>query len=270
MRAYSMDLRERLLRDSDAGMKASAVAVTYHVSAAWVRRLTHRRRATGEVAPRQQRYGRRPVRAPPLHTRAALIREQPDRTLAELQGALATSASLTTIWRAVNQLGFTRTKNATRVRTRPPRHRVHAHAPCGRRQTSTFLAALRVTGLTAPGVFDGAIDGESFRAYIDQILVPTLQPGDIVMADNLGAHKVAGIRRAIQAAGATLWYLPPSSPDLKPIELCFAKLKALVRTARCRSSETLWPFLGTCLERFSSDEYRNCFRRCGYSTATRS
>ena len=128
MRAYSMDLRERLLRDSDAGMKASAVAVTYHVSAAWVRRLTHRRRATGEVAPRQQRYGRRPVRAPPLHTRAALIREQPNRTLAELQGALATSASLTTIWRAVNQLGFTRTKNATRVRTRPPRHRGRARA----------------------------------------------------------------------------------------------------------------------------------------------
>ena len=128
MRAYSIDLRERLLRDSDAGMKASAVAVTYHVSAAWVRRLTHRRRATGEVAPRQQRYGRQPVRAPPLHTRAALIREQPDRTLAELQGALATSASLTTIWRAVNQLGFTRTKNATRVRTRPPRHRGRARS----------------------------------------------------------------------------------------------------------------------------------------------
>ena len=83
--------------------------------------------------------------------------------------------------------------------------RVHDHAPCGRWQTSTFLAALGVTGLTAPGVFDGAIDGESFRAYIDQILVPTRQPGDIVSADNLGAHKVAGIQRAIQAAGATLW-----------------------------------------------------------------
>ena len=110
----------------------------------------------------------------------------------------------------------------------------------------------------------------SFRAYIEQILVPTLQPGDIVIADNLGAHKVAGIRRAIQAAGATLWYLPPYSPDLNPIELCFAKLKALVRTARCRSSETLWPFLGTCLERFSSDECRNYFRHCGYSAATRS
>ena len=148
--------------------------------------------------------------------------------------------------------------------------RVHAHAPCGRWQTSTFFAALRVTGLTAPGVFDGAIDGESFRAYIDQIVVPTLHPGDIVIADNLGAHQVAGIQRALQAAGATLWSLPPSSPDLTPIELCFAKLKALVRTARCRSTETLWPFLGECLAHFSPDECRNCFRHCGYSAATRS
>ena len=105
------------------------------------------------------------------------------------------------------------TTNLLRRYGRAPRGaRVHDHAPCGRWQTSTFLAALRVTGLTAPGVFDGAIDGESFRAYIDQILVPTLHPGDIVIADNLGAHKVAGIQRALQAAGATLWYLPPYSP----------------------------------------------------------
>ena len=154
------------------------------------------------------------------------------------------------------------TTNLFRRYGRAPRGaRIHDHAPCGRRQTSTFLAALRVTGLTAPWVFDGAIDGESFRAYIEQILVPTLQPGDIV---------IAGIQRALQAAGATLWYLSPYSPDLNPIDLCFAKLKALVRTARCRSSETLWPFLGTCLERFSSDECRNYFRHCGYSAATRS
>ena len=161
------------------------------------------------------------------------------------------------------------TTNLLRRYGRAPRGaRVHDHAPCGRWQTSTFLAALRVTGLTAPGVFDGAIDGESFRAYIDQILVPTLHPGDIVIADNLGAHKVAGIQRAFQAAGATLWYLPPYSPDLNPIELCFAKLKALVRTARCRSTETLWPFLGECLAHFSPDECRNW--HCGYSAATRS
>ena len=123
MRAYSMDLRERVLHDSDAGMQAAAVAGKYHVSASWVRRLKQRRRETGEVAPRQQRYGRHPVLAPQLHTLAALIREQPDRTLAELQVALGTSASLATIWRAVKQLGFTRKKNGTRVRTRSPRRR---------------------------------------------------------------------------------------------------------------------------------------------------
>ena len=121
MRAYSMDLRERVLRESDAGMKAAAGAVKYHVSASWVRRLKQRRRETGEVAPRQQRYGRHPVLAPQLHTLAALIQEQPDRTLAELQVALATSASLATIWRAVQQLGFTLKKNGPRLRTRSPR-----------------------------------------------------------------------------------------------------------------------------------------------------
>ena len=147
---------------------------------------------------------------------------------------------------------------------------VHDHAPCARWQTSTFLAALRVTGLTAPGVFDGAIDGASFLAYIEQILVPTLHPGDIVIADNLSAHKVAGVRQAIERVGATLCYLPPYSPDLNPIELCFAKLKALVRAARCRSTETLWPFLGACLPHFSPEECRNYFRHCGYPGTTRS
>ena len=120
------------------------------------------------------------------------------------------------------------TTNRLRRYGRAPRGaRVHDHAPCGRWQTSTFLAAWRVTGLTAPGVFDGAIDGESFRAAIEQILVPTRQPGDIVIADTLGAHKVAGIQRAIQAAGATLWSWPPYSPDLNPIELCFASASVI-------------------------------------------
>ncbi len=163
------------------------------------------------------------------------------------------------------------TTNLLRRYGRAPRGaRVHDHVPGGRWQTSTFLAALRVTGLTTPGVFDGAIDGESFRVYIDQILVPTLHAGDIVIADNLWAHKVAGIQQALQAAGATLWCLPPYSPDLNPIELCVAKLKALVRTARCRSTETLWRFLGECLAHFSRDECRNYCRHCGYAAATRS
>ena len=216
MRAYSMDLRERALLDSDAGMKAADVAAKYRVSGSWVRLLKQRRRETGEVAPRVQRHGRRGMLEPHLHTLAALIAAHPDRTLAELKDALATPASVPTVWRAVRALGLTVKKtvrpsehdrpdvaaarvawhaaaptwdvahlvcldetgittNLLRRYGRAPRGaRVHDHAPCGRWQTSTFLAALRVTGLTAPGVFDGAIDGESFRAYIDQILVPTL------------------------------------------------------------------------------------------------
>ena len=151
--------------------------------------------------------------------------------------------------------------------------RVHDHAPCARWQTSTFLAALRVTGLTAPGVFDGAIDGASFLASIEQILVPTLHPGDIVIADNLSAHKVAGVRQAIERVGATLCYLPPYSPDLNPIELCFAKLKALVRAARCRSNETLWPFprrLSAALQPRGMPQLLSTLRLPGHHTVMKS
>ena len=123
MRAYSMDLRERVLHDSDAGMQAAAVASKYRVSASWVRRLKQRRRETGEVAPRQQRYGRHPVLASQLHTLAALIREQPDRTPRRPTGRPGYVRSLATIWRAVKQLGFTVKKNGPRVRTRSPRRR---------------------------------------------------------------------------------------------------------------------------------------------------
>ena len=142
--------------------------------------------------------------------------------------------------------------------------RVADHTPQGRWRTSTFIAALRVTGLTAPGVLDGPMDGESFLAYVDQILAPTLHVGDIVVADNLAAHHVDGVRERIEACGASLWYLPPYSPDFNPIELCFAKLKAILRAARCRSVDTLWPLLGACLARFSATECANYFRHCGY------
>ena len=133
MRAYSMDLRERVLLESDAGVSAAAVAANYHVSASWVRRLKQRRRETGEIAPRAQRYGPRPVLAPHLATLAALIHEQPDRTLADLQAALPTPASLATIWRAVTKLGFTLKKNGARLRTGPAGRRGRARAVGGDR-----------------------------------------------------------------------------------------------------------------------------------------
>ena len=114
--------------------------------------------------------------------------------------------------------------------------RVPDHTPDGRWHTTTFLGALRVTGLTAPAVFDGPIDGASFLAYIEQVLMPTLAPGDIVIMDNLSCHKSPAVRRAIEAVGAQLWFLPKYSPDLNPIELAFAKLKAILRKARCRTT----------------------------------
>jgi len=140
-----------------------------------------------------------------------------------------------------------------------------AGVPHGHWQTSTFLAALRQDRITAPCVIDGAINGETFLAYVEQILVPTLAPGDIVVMDNLGSHKVAGVRRAIEAAGATLLYLPPYSPDLNPIEQLFAKLKALLRKAAARTFEALIVAIAVAFSAFTPDECANYFANAGYS-----
>lgn len=148
--------------------------------------------------------------------------------------------------------------------------RVIDHAPDSRWHTTTFLAALRLTGLTAPAVFDGPIDGESFLAYIVQVLAPTLRPGDIVVMDNLSCHKSPAVRTALARVGAQLWFLPKYSPDLNPIELCFAKLKSILRAARARTREDLWATIGSCVPRFAPTECRNYFRHCGYLAATRS
>jgi transposase len=157
--------------------------------------------------------------------------------------------------------------------------RTHARAPRGQRaigavphghwQTSTFLAALRCDRLTAPCVIDGPINGLTFQAYVEQILVPTLAPGDIVIMDNLGSHKGQAIRDAIERAGATLLYLPPYSPDFNPIEQVFAKLKAMLRKAASRSLEALWHTVGSLLSRFSDTECARYFRHAGYSSPKR-
>jgi transposase len=148
--------------------------------------------------------------------------------------------------------------------------RVPDHTPHQHWQTSTFVAALRVDGLTAPGLLDGPMDGDAFLAYLEQVLVPTLRPGDILVMDNLSAHHVDGVRERIEASGAHLWYLPPYSPDLNPIELWFAKLKLLLRRARRRTVEDLWATVADCLRLFSPTECRNYFRHCGYPAAVRS
>jgi transposase len=155
--------------------------------------------------------------------------------------------------------------NMTRLRGRAPcGARLVAYAPHGHWKTTTFLAALRVGGLTAPLVVDGAINGAIFLGYVQQHLAPTLRPGDIVMMDNLSAHKVAGVREAMEKVQAQLVYLPPYSPDLNPIEQAFAKLKALLRSAQERTVESLWQRCGAVLDHFSETECRNYFRHCGY------
>jgi transposase len=162
------------------------------------------------------------------------------------------------------------TTNMTRLRGRCQRgKRLVAAVPHGHWRTSTFVAGLRTTGLSAPLVLDGAINGDAFRAYVEQILAPTLAPGDIVIMDNLGSHKVAGVREAIEARGASLLYLPPYSPDLNPIEQSFAKFKALIRKAAARSREALWNAIGQFLARFTSQECTNYFANAGYVLANR-
>ena len=128
----------------------------------------------------------------------------------------------------------------------------------------TFLAGLRASGVTAPCVFDGPINGCLFKAWVEQSLVPTLRPGDIVVLDNLGSHKSQAVRRAIRDAGAHLLFLPPYSPDLNPIEMMFAKLKTLLRKACERSNTAVWNRLGTLLNEFSPAECTNYIRHAGY------
>lgn len=128
----------------------------------------------------------------------------------------------------------------------------------------TFVAALRLDGLTAPWLLDGAMDGEAFRTYVERILVPTLEPGDIVVMDNLPAHKVAAVRAALRSADVQAFYLPPYSPDMNPIELAFAKLKALMRHQPARTIDALRRRIGTLLDAFSPTDGANFFRHAGY------
>ena len=153
----------------------------------------------------------------------------------------------------------------TRLYGRCPRgKRLVCAVPHGHWKTTTFLGALRHDGMTAPCVFDGPINGETFLAWVEQSLVPTLRRDDIVVMDNLSSHKVAGVREAIEAAGANLRYLPPYSPDLNPIEQFFAKLKYLLRKAAARTLETLITAIAEALTRFTPQECTNFVANSGY------
>ena len=149
----------------------------------------------------------------------------------------------------------------------PKGRRLHAKAPYGHWKTMTFLAALRHNRIDAPFVFDGPINGEAFQLYVQNNLIPTLKPGDIVILDNLGSHKGKAVRKAIRAIGARLLFLPPYSPDLNPIEQVFSKLKHLMRRAAERDKTATWRRIGTLLDRFAPDECGRYLVNSGYASS---
>lgn len=154
-----------------------------------------------------------------------------------------------------------------RLYGRSPRgERCVAAVPHGHWKTTTFVGGLRLSGMTAPMVLDGAMNGAAFLAWVEQVLAPTLAPGDVVVMDNLPAHKPAAVRTAIEDRGAELRYLPPYSPDLNPIEMAYAKLKAMLKKAAARTVQTLWTAIAHAIQRITSQDCRGYFHAAGYGS----
>lgn len=154
----------------------------------------------------------------------------------------------------------------TRLRGRSRRgERLVAKVPHGHWKTTTLIAALGIEGVRCSTVVDGAVNGDVFKAFVEQVLVPALRPGDIVVMDNLSSHKGDTTRELIEAAGAEVRFLPPYSPDLNPIEMIFAKIKHLLRSLECRTRQALWEAMQAVLDAVSPSDAANCYRHCGYT-----
>ncbi len=154
----------------------------------------------------------------------------------------------------------------TRLRGRAPRgERLIDKVPHGHWNTTTLIAALGVTGVRCSTVVDGPINGDVFEAFIEQVLVPELRPGDVVIMDNLSSHKRLRVSELIESAGARLVFLPPYSPDLNPIELIFAKVKQLLRSLACRTRDALWNAMQSVLDHVTPEDAVNCYKHCGYT-----
>jgi transposase len=163
----------------------------------------------------------------------------------------------------IDETGAT-TKMARRRGWAKRGRRCVAAVPHGHWKTTTFTGALRLEGMTAPMLLDGPMDREMFQAYVEQVLAPSLHPGDIVVMDNLPAHRPLDVRTTIESTGATLLYLPPYSPDLNPIENAFSKLKAILRKQAARTIPALWETFAMAIQEFTPDEARNYFKAAGY------
>ena len=263
-RALGQDLRDRVL--ADAGRPARAVAARFGVSASYVAKARARLRDTGDARPGAQRDRVAPRLAPHHAAIRAEVAKRPSATVAELRfwlaaahGAMVGHAAM---WRTLDRLGLTRM--ARRYGRAPRGERALGAVPHGRWRTTTVVAALRSDGITAPLVMEGSINGPAFLACVEQFLAPALRPGDVLVLDNLSSHKVAGVREAVEAAGATLRHLPPYSPDLNPIEQVFAKLKEALRAAAARTTEALRAAVGEKLAAFPPDECARYLAHCGH------
>ncbi|HEX9159349.1 MAG TPA: IS630 family transposase [Rhizomicrobium sp.] len=310
-RAYSLDLRERVVAAVEAGQSCRSVAKTFMISVASVVKWSQRQRRNG--SPAAYRVGGRRGYAVAAEREWLLkrIAEKPDLTLRALLAELkdrGMAVSYYALWHFLQHEGisFKKSLHASEqdradVRRRRERwkawqskfdptrlvfidetwaktnmtrrygycakgERLVAKAPFGKWRTLTFLAALRSERLDAPCVIDGPINGRSFLAYVEQVLVPTLRHGDIVIMDNLGSHKGQTVRKAIRSVGAKLFFLPPYSPDLNPIEQVFSKLKTLLRKTDPRTVEQTWKRIGQLLDLFSPTECANYVRNSGYAS----
>src|SRR5215217_3633217 len=280
-KALSFDLRSRVLAAIDAGLWCRQAAIRFGVSASSAIRWQGMRRAGGDARPKPQggdRLSRRTeAHADLIH---AALAEVPDITLPELKARLAEQdrpdirkrreawfegqldldperlVFIDETWASTNM--------ARRYGRAPRGRRFRVGVPHGRWKTTTFVAGLRTSGVVAPFVLDGPINRAAFEAYVEKVLVPELRPGDVVILDNLSSHKGARVRALIEAAGASLLYLPPYSPDFNPIENAFAKLKALLRKAAERTLEGLWTAIGRLLNTFTPAECANYFAAAGY------
>lgn len=306
MTVYSMDLRLRVLADCDAGMKTKQVAEKYRVSRTWVRSLKQRRRETGNIEPgvptgRHRKIDREQLAALVRQWPDATLVELRDRLGVDCSPSaiwMALDAMRITFkkkmlraaeqdrpdvaeqrerWKAW-QIGLDPERlvfidetwastKMTRLYGRAPRgERVIEAVPHGHWKTTTLIAALDYSGMRCSMTLDGAVNMLAFEAFVEQVLVPVLRPGDLVVMDNLSSHKGERTPRLIREAKAELVYLPPYSPDLNPIELTFSKIKQALRSLSLRTVELLWNTMQAVLDRITLSDAKGCFRHCGYAT----
>ena len=307
-RAYSQDLRDRVIDAGLSGMPARHAAVRFGVGIATAIRWVRRARKSGDRRAGRQGQPRRSKLNPHRDYIIGLVAATPDMTISEMLERLGADrgvrAGRATLWTFLDRCGQKKSAHAAeqdrpdvlkrredwfnsqldldpvrlvfidetwastnmaRLRGRSKKgERLRAGIPHGHWKTTTFVAGLRLTGMVAPLVLDGPINREAFHAYVNQVLVPELTPGDVVVMDNLGSHKGPAVRDAIEAAGATLLYLPPYSPDFNPIENAFAKLKALLRKAAERNVDDLWDAIADLIDLFTPQECANYFKAAGY------